>query len=245
MRFSPLIILFGLAFTCFMTSCETFGPASRYQSARLMERPFYNEADTSQLYISARLGNGRNYREKDKNYAGEFAVHKSWVSERFYASVGTFGQYGKYKLRDSTALSYYSAGLRAEGGLSVYNDDTEFNFLTLSFSRSYENGDFYRLRQTKDSAVVSLSREHWTTDIQSYFGIRHRFEPNKILGFRGGLGFSFNNELAIYSFLDASYQYDEHLHFNINAALPHLFQDERKVPIKLNNVFSLGVTYGF
>jgi hypothetical protein len=223
----------------------------------MLERPFYNGADTSQFYASARLGNGRNYREKDKSFASELAVHKSWVSDFLYGSVGIYGQSGQYKLRDSSALSYYSFGLRGEGGLSFYSDDTEFNILTLSFSRSYENGEFFKLRKQvgrkdiaslfffNDSTNTITPSSNWTTDLQSYFSLRHRFQPNKVLGMRAGLGFNFNDEMAIYGFLDASYQFDEHLNFNVNAAFPLLFQEENKMPLKLNNVFSVGFSYGF
>jgi hypothetical protein len=242
---------------CLITSCETFGPATRYQNSRMLERPFYNGTDTSQFYASARLGNGRNYREKDKSFANELAVHKSWVSDFLYGSAGFYAQSGQYKLRDSSALNYFGVGVRGEGSLSFYSDNTEFNILTLSFSQSYENGEFFKLRKQveqkkivspflfNDSTNMLKPRSNWTTDLQSYFSLRHRFQPNKVLGMRAGLGFSFNNEMAIYGFLDASYQFDEHLNFNVNAAFPLLFQNENKNQLRLNNVFSVGFAYGF
>jgi hypothetical protein len=257
MKYHIFSIIICIYFICLTTSCETFGPATRYQNSRALERPFYNGVDTSQLYASARLGNGRNYREKDESFAGELSVHKSWVSELFYGSVGFYGQSGRYKLRDSSkALGYYSLGLRGEGGLGIYTTDTEVSVLTLSFSRSYESGAFYKLRKkvglkdvsglfSSDSTNASLPRSNWITDIQSYIGVRHRFHPNRVLGGRAGLGFSFNNEMAIYGFLDASLQIDEHSNVNFSLALPFFPQDENKIPIKLSNVFSMGFSYGF
>jgi hypothetical protein len=257
MKYHIFAIIMCFCFICFLTSCETFGPATRYQNSRLLERPFYNGADTSQLYASARLGNGRNYREKDKSFASELSVHKSWVSELFYGSVGFYGQSGQYKLRDSSGLSYYSAGIRGEGGMSFFSDNTEFNILTLSFSQSYENGEFFKLRKKvgqkdvvglflfNDSTNVFTPRSNWTTDVQSYFSIRHRFQPNKVLGMRTGLGLNVNDETAIYSFLDATYQFDEHWNFNVSAAIPFFPQDTNKKPLKLSNVFSMGFSYGF
>lgn len=256
MKSSTLIFIILLISMLSLTSCETFGPASRYQNTRMLERPFYSGADTGQMYISARFGNGRNYRERDKSYAGELSTHYSWVSKWLFASVGAYGQYGRYKLRDSAALSYYSLGGRLEAGVSGYFDNTEVSIVGLSLSSSYEGGQFFDLRSRtgqksalsilffNDSTERIFPRTHSITDFQSYFNIRHRFKLHQIMRVRFGLGFSTNDETATYAFADGSYQCNKHITFNINSAYPLLF-DNKNGALRLNNIVAVGVTYGF
>jgi hypothetical protein len=234
--------------------CETYGPATRYQNTRLMERPFYNGSDTAASYLSARLGNGRNYRNDDKSYAGEISLYRSWVSKWIYASVGGHAQYGRYQLKDSIALDYHSLGLRFETGFTANIDNSQI-YYNIAASRSYENGSFYNYRKTfrrsdslapasifKDTSLLKPLK--WITDFQSSWGFKHRFNENSALNARTGVGFSFNNELAIYGFIEASYQFNKRLYANFSYVVP--FRDDgTKNELKLSNIYSLGVTYSF
>ena len=247
----PLSIL---ALMTLLGACETYGPASRYQNMFPMEHSFYDGYDTSNYYVSARYSGGRAYRPQDKNQTGELSIHKSWVTRWRHSSIGIYGQIGEYKVKDSLKLGYNNFGIRGDFGKSrTYDDNTEIGF-NGAFSLSYESGqytafrgEFERLNQfpsgifPKDTVPYAPNR--WVRDIQMYFSLRHRFEENKVLSFRFGTGFSFNNVISAYPFLSLSYQFHERMHANLSGLF--LTDSGKNGQNRLNDLFSLGLTYSF
>ncbi len=249
-----------LAFTCLSalfltaTGCETYGPASRYQNSFPMEHAFYDGADTSSIYASARFTSGRTYRDGDKNQAGELSVYKSWVGSNFHGSAGLFGQIGEYSVNDTLRLGYNNFGFRSNIGVSAIWDNTEVGFINLAFAMSYEGGQYHSFREryelgnqspqsvlNPDPTVDVPSR--WVTDVQTYFSVRQRFDKNRALSFGSGFGYSFNNEFSIYPLLNFSYQFNKTMHANLSGM--YLSSSGKIGNNSLHSVYSLGFTYGF
>ena len=228
-----------------VVSCETYGPASRYQVVRAMERPSYDGTDTSATYAAVKLGFGVQNQAEDKNKTAELSLHRSWVFRDFYASVGAYGQYGEYKLKDSAAFNYTNFGLRTEVGYATRFDNMEIEFLNLSIARGYESGSFYEFRkkyeQTRNDAVVPPFK--WITEFQSHLGVRHLINKNQSFGFQIGFGYSFNNYNSMFSFLNTSFQFNKNMHANFNlVSILKVIDNQQNTS---NNIFSMGLTYGF
>ncbi len=247
-----LLFFTTLLFCVIFQSCETYGPATRCQNTRYMERPFREDEDTSATYVSARLIKGAYYRPNDNNISGDLSIHHSWVTEHFYCSVGGFGQLGRYNVKDSVTLGYNGLGLMLDFGLRTRLDRTEISFLTFSISRNFEGGDYhkYRVKQAleRDSGTLREMRQA-TTDIFGYFGIKHQMKNNKTVSGRMGIGFSANDEAVAYGQFDISYQLTKNIFCTANAVLP-IRNNSRKGNTRLDvvqywNLVSLGVSYGF
>ena len=232
------------AFILGVASCETYGPASRFQGVRMMERPFFDGSDTSATYVAAKVGLGVGYKPEDRNKIGELSLHRGWSFRNFYAAVGAFGQFGEYKLRDSAAFNYNAFGLRGEIGQISRFDNMEVEFLNVSVARSYESGSFAEFRKKFEQGRNGSSGipYRWTTEFQSHLGVKQRFSNNQVFGFRIGFGYSYNSQDAFFSFINTSFQFNKNIHANLNFVTAQLFSNENTV---FNNALTAGLTFGF
>ena len=243
-----------------LQSCETYGPASRYQTTRYMERPFYEGRDTSSYYVSARYGNGKIYQPQDDNRVGALNVHRSWMGGaaktpffatpiRLHGSIGAFGQLGEYKIKDSLRLGHHTFGLRGEFGLHIMsnNGKTDFNTFNFTLSKSYENGAFHDFRKKLDKPQIDPNYEaqNWSTDVGWSLGVRHRFGEHQIGGLQGGFAWNFNNSIAPYYYLDASVQVNKRIHLNVNVTSPLSKKELSLSTSTFRYILSLGIAYGF
>jgi hypothetical protein len=243
-----------------LQSCETYGPASRYQTTRYMERPFYEGHDTSSYYVSARYGNGKIYQPQDENRVGALNVHYSWMGgsakmpfsttpSRLHASIGAFGQMGEYKIKDSLRLGHHTFGLRGEIGMHYIssNGKTDFNTFTLTLSKSYENGAFHDFRNKLDKPRLDSNyiAQNWSTDFGWSLGVRHQFGKYSIGGLQWGFAWNFNNSIVPYYYVDASMQLNKRLHLNANVTSPLSKKELSASASTFRYILSLGVAYGF
>jgi hypothetical protein len=242
-----LIYTFSILLTLiFFQSCETYGPATRCQNIRYMERPFYDDLDTASNYVSAYLTKGAYYRSGDDNVTGELNIHRSWTNKWNFASLGAFGQFGSYKLKDSVALGYYSFGIRGDIGLRKRMGETEYSIVNLALAVSYESGAFSNFRSNFEQKKIStIPTSNFTRDIMVYWGLKHRFNNKKTFSGRFGLGYTFNNNVFAYTQLDLSYKFNKNMYGILNAVFPVSGSSPTSKVVPRFNLFSLGVTYGF
>ena len=178
-----------LAFFMLLTGCETYGPASQFQHAKMLEHPFSGGHDTLGIYASGRVGNGITYFADDNNYVGELSanvgwVGKGWLGNRMSSGFGLFGQLGQYQVKDTSAFKYYSFGMRYGGGMIVTSGNTEFSLLQTMISLGFENGSFYDFRKSVESKKDSASRQapnNFWIEYQMGFGVKHQFENEQTL----------------------------------------------------------------
>jgi hypothetical protein len=243
-----------------LQSCETYGPASRYQTTRFMERPFYEGRDTSNYYVSARYGNGKIYQTQDDNRVGALNVHYSWMGGsakmpfyatpcRIHASIGAFSQIGEYKIKDSLRLGHHTFGLRGEIGLHFFinGGKTDFNMFNFTLSKSYENGQFHDYRNKLDKPLIDPNYEpqNWSTDLGWSLGVRHQLGKYNVGGLQCGLAWNFNNSIVPYYYVDASMQLHKRLHVNVNLTSPLSKKELSSSSSTFRYILSLGVAYGF
>jgi hypothetical protein len=240
-----------------LQSCEIYGPASRFQTTKQMETPYFNGEDTISYYVSGCYGSGLKYKPNDGNQSGSLSFHYSQVSDKNiwtrkwmkhqyrHFAIGGFGMLGQYQVNDSLNLSYHALGFRGEFGNHLYtpNGNTDFSF-TLTFGRNYENGPFLDFRQDlerKKRLNLDYSVLRWSTDLGFRWGIKHRFEDYKIATLNAGMGWHINNDLYPYIYGNVSYQFNKKIHITLNTTLV----SNKNGKASLSDMLNLGITYGF
>jgi hypothetical protein len=213
-----------------LQSCETYGPASRYQATRYMDYPFYEDKDTSNTYIQGGLSNGTIYKINDQNYSGQFSYHHSntfrrELNSRFfgrdfhkvfykYTAFGGFGTLGNYIVNDSISLMYQSVGLRLQAGNLCYtkNNDTEFNFSGI-LGIDTEMGSYHNFRTDfeQKSKKSSEKPNRLSFEMGMMGGFRTKFKNDRMLKANFGLGLVFNSFFGLNAYYNIGYNFNRKL----------------------------------
>jgi hypothetical protein len=252
--FIPILLLL----LC-LQSCETYGPASRYQTTKYMEKPFFNGKDTGSFYVSGRYSGGVRYQPNDKNRSGALNMHLSYVTDKgiwsrkwlnnqyYHFGVGSGGIMGQYNVKDSLKLGYHNLGFRGEAGTHLYTDDNNTHIgMTMTLGRSYENGSFYTFRDNFEKSRSSNPNyiiEKWSTDWGFRYDIEHSFGDYKVAHFDVGVNFNYSDDYIPRFYADASYQLNKRFHLNLNYVFSSL-KKGNKISSQTNFV-NLGVACGF
>jgi hypothetical protein len=254
--FSTLV----LSILC-LQSCETYGPASRYQMTRYMEYPFYEDKDTSNTHIQADLSNGVIYQVNDKNYSGQISYHhcktyKREMNGRYfgrdfhkvfykYRAVGGFVGLGNYTVNDSISLLYQSVGLRLQAGNLSYakNKNTEFNFSgTMGVNAEMGNYHNFRTKFEQQSKQSSAEPSRLSFEMGIMGGFRRKFKKDRMLKANIGFGLMFNSFFGVNTYYNVGYNFNRRLSLMIQNNLAGVSSDNSKKD-KYTPLFNICVGY--
>ena len=106
-----------------LPACRTHGPAFSANADPYMAKPAYRGENEGAFYLSARINQGYEYYEGERNTGAELSGHVSYMSRHFYASGGLFGYWGKYDVNGAVSpvtgggnQPFNGGGIRAELG---------------------------------------------------------------------------------------------------------------------------------